>query len=379
MKTRWLGIGLALALAGSAGAWRPVGWVYHNHPWAYDSASGDWYWFNTPDTQWVVRMSNGQWARLPESALATGWGFYSWAFVYSDSQGAWFWINETDQPWVANMRTGEWTRFGVSTVPEEMVSVPSGVRIGWDTIFNLSFSLYLPRPLFVDIHEVPKAHWDAVRAWGGFQGYSDLPAGGGKSQTHPVHSVNWYDCVKWSNARSQRAGMEPVYYTDAAFTQIYKTGMPATVHVKTNAPGFRLPTEEEWEVAARGGMNNGSFPFPTDSAQIYHGLANYYSHTSYAYDISPTRGYHPTYNDGTTPYTAPVGSFAANGYGIYNLAGNVREWCFDKHPNASGTARATRGGSWWDFANSALVMGRMGVNPTNRNTQTGFRLVATRP
>ena len=260
-----------------------------------------------------------------------------------------------------------------------MTTIPQGVRIGWDTIYNMSFSLYLAKPIHVDVDEVPKAHWDAVRAWGGLHGYTDLPAGGGKGQSHPVHSVNWYDCLKWCNARSQRAGMEAVYYVDAAYAQVYKTGMPATVYAKTNSTGIRLPTEEEWEVAARGGMNNGSFPFPTDAAQIYHQLANYYSHTSYSYDASPTRGYHPTYNDGTQPYTAPVGSFAANGYGIRDMAGNVREWCWDRHPNAAGANRATRGGSWWDFANAALAMNRMGVNPTNRSGQTGFRAVATSP
>ena len=377
---KWMGLALALAaLAGPAEAWRPTGWVYHGHPWAYDGASGDWHWFNETNVQWVVRMSNGQWAQLKNSALATGWAYYNWAFAYSDSQGAWYWFNETDRPWVVNMRSGQWSRFGDSTVPEGMTTIPQGVRIGWDTIYNMSFSLYLAKPIHVDVDEVPKAHWDAVRAWGGLHGYTDLPAGGGKGQSHPVHSVNWYDCLKWCNARSQRAGMEAVYYVDAAYAQVYKTGMPATVYAKTNSTGIRLPTEEEWEVAARGGMNNGSFPFPTDAAQIYHQLANYYSHTSYAYDASPTRGYHPTYNDGTQPYTAPVGSFAANGYGIRDMAGNVREWCWDRHPNAAGANRATRGGSWWDFANAALAMNRMGVNPTNRSGQTGFRAVATSP
>jgi len=178
---KWLAaMGWLVVWTATVGAWKPTGWVYHNYPWAYDAASGDWYWFNTPDTQWVVRMSSGQWAKLQNSALATGWAFYNWAFAFCDSQGAWYWINEPDTQWVVNMRSSQWSTFGASTIPDDMVSMASGLRVGWDTIYNMSFNLYLAKPVFVDMYEVPKAHWDAVRAWGGGQGYNDLPAGGGQ-------------------------------------------------------------------------------------------------------------------------------------------------------------------------------------------------------
>ena len=105
---KWLTcLGLMAVLIESAMAFRPSGWVYMNYPWAYESATGDWYWFNTPDTQWVVRMSSGQWAKLQNSALATGWVFYNWAFAFCDAQGAWYWINEPDTQWVVNMRTAQ--------------------------------------------------------------------------------------------------------------------------------------------------------------------------------------------------------------------------------------------------------------------------------
>ncbi len=168
-------------------------------------------------------------------------------------------------------------------------------------------------------------------------------------------SVNWYDVVKWCNARSQTEGRVPAYYTDAALTQVYKTGEVAA-YVKWDA-GYRLPTEAEWEKAARGGTSGHRFPW-SDADSITHNRANYYSDSGYAYDVSATREFHPTYAVGGHPYTSPVGSFAPNGYGLYDMAGNVWEWCWDWRGEyssesqtdprgpGSGSHRVFRGGGW---------------------------------
>jgi formylglycine-generating enzyme required for sulfatase activity len=233
-------------------------------------------------------------------------------------------------------------------------------------------------------YEVTKEEWDAVRAWGLANGYTDLAAGNGgyasKGANHPVHTITWYDMVKWCNARSQKEGLTPCYMVSGA---TYKTGSSAPV-CNWNANGYRLPTAAEWEKAARGGLSAQNFPWGNT---ITHSQANYYSYSSYAYDVSSTRGYHPTYYTGNSPYSSPVGSFAPNGYGLYDMAGNVWEWCWDwwgsyaaaSQTNplgaTSGSVRVVRGGSWSDYLpGNCRVAIRVSSYPSSGYDHAGFRL-----
>lgn len=212
----------------------------------------------------------------------------------------------------------------------------------------------------------------------------------------PMVCVSWYGAVAYCNWRSQQDGKEQCYNLSTWACDFSKKG-------------YRLATEAEWEYAARGGLVGKRFPW---GDTISHTQANYYSYSVYDYDISPTQGYHPLWNDGIYyPYTSLVGFFdgsikykidfqwpgsatsyqtasGSNGYGLYDMAGNVWEWCNDWYsstyyssslPNnptgpTSGSDRVIRGGSWYYDAYYCRVANRDYVALYARSDY-GFRCV----
>ena len=207
----------------------------------------------------------------------------------------------------------------------------------------------------------------------------------GKAANHPAHSMTWYDCVKWCNARSEKEGRGPAYYTDAGLSVRYRSGQVAS-YVNWSS-GYRLPTEAEWEKAARGGASGQRFPWGNT---ISWGQANYYAYPlsagGYAYDVNGTSGYNPAWTGGGSPYTTAVGTFAANGYGLYDMAGNVWQWCWDwwgsyssgsqtdPRGATSGSRRVLRGGSWSYNAYGCRAAGRNTRSyPDSGGHDMGFR------
>ena len=273
------------------------------------------------------------------------------------------------------------------SVPPGMVVIPAGPFTMGDNLdseadaippVNVKVSAF-----YIDVNLVSYSQWEAVYFWATNQGYTFTYAGSGKAANHPVQTVTWYDAVKWCNARSQQAGKTPAYYTNPSLTAVYTNGF-VFPFVNWTANGYRLPTEAEWEKAARGGLTGQRFPWGN---VINKNLANYQGNTtSYSYDLGPD-SYNPAFTNGPAPFTNPVGYFAPNGYGVYDMASNVAQWCWDwwatpytggtdPHGPAFGSFRVTRGGVWDYQAYFARCAFRgTFLEPSDADDSVGFRCV----
>lgn len=275
------------------------------------------------------------------------------------------------------------------TVPDGFALIPAGDFIMGNSIEDEDITDAPPHPVTVSAfymarNLVTKTDWDTLRTWAVNNGYSDLATGAGKAGNHPVQTVSWWDCLKYCNARSQQEGLTPVYTVGGA---VMKTGTTVPM-VNWSANGYRLPTEAEWEKAARGGLIGNRFPW---GDTISHAQANYLAISGYSYDLSgAVNDYHPDHATGDFPYTSPVESFAANGYGMRDMSGNVWQWCWDWYGGydtdspvdprgpLSGSFRVLRGGSWGDPAFNCRVANRYASPPDNDNTSDTFGLRVVR-
>jgi formylglycine-generating enzyme required for sulfatase activity len=179
---------------------------------------------------------------------------------------------------------------------------------------------------------------------------------------HPIVMVSWYGAAAYCNWRSRQEGHEGCYD-------------PSTWVCDFTSSGYRLPTEAEWEYAARGGYHNPYYRYPWGSNEADSSMLNFNCNNPLGL---PTK-----------PYTTPVGYYQTYGYGLCDMAGNVWEWCNDRYDGSyyassqyknptgpvSGILRVIRGGYWSNSESNCTVTSRCINNPSDCDAYIGFRIV----
>ena len=267
---------------------------------------------------------------------------------------------------------------GVS-IPEGFVKVLGTTIKGDETwtpssgVFVSGRRLTIP-DLYVCDHEVTRGEFKALMGTDPSTASAYDKDGnkltGGAVLNNPVNYVNWYDAIAYCNKLSLKENLTPCYsvsgvtdWENLAYSSIpteSDTNWDALTYDK-EADGYRLPTEAEWEWLARGGEN-------------------------YTYAGSNTVGDVAWYTTNTNDTgTREVKTKKANGYGLYDMSGNVYEWCYDWFGSvssstadtgaSSGSYRVHRGGSWYSIDGGCQVSSRSRSNPYYRGGICGFRVV----
>ena len=274
--------------------------------------------------------------------------------------------------------TGGTTSGSIEPIPEGFVKIPAASISGSETWTPASYVFVSGRKLeiasfYMSDHEVTRGEYKAVMgsdpstARANDKDGNEL-TGDDNVKNNPVNKVSWYDALVYCNTLSIKEKLTPCYAiggkTDPSEWGAVPTEKDSTWDAATcdfAADGYRLPTEAEWEWAARGG-----------ESYTYAGSGN----------IDEVAWYS---NNTNTNGTRDVKTKKANGYGLYDMSGNIYEWCWDWRGSisdgtassgpASGSSRCLRGGSWYGDDYAARVASRNYDYPGSRENGFGFRLV----
>lgn len=271
---------------------------------------------------------------------------------------------------------------GPIILPSNDYSPPrAAVNTSSEVMTLVTKNVELTRDFYMGKHPVTQELWDSIKE----KNLSQF-----KGPKLPVERVNWFDCIVFCNELSKKEGLEPVYTIPtkifelmklrAKFVALYALSKSITQNLDAN--GYRLPTEVEWECAAQG--------LPSNSKEMRSSYSGGNNPEEVSWNISNSEN-----------KTQPVGQKEPNAFGLYDMSGNVWEWCWDRYDitlpediipkhvitedvevNPIGTSnsyeRIRRGGSYQLLASSSIIVNRYFIDPDYRDNDMGFRLVRTK-
>lgn len=284
----------------------------------------------------------------------------------------------TESSWTASIsqqRSFYYVTALTAGITNTLIQVPGGSFIMGDTRGGLTYyeqpiHTVVLNPFYLSKYPVTQAEYTAVM--GSHPAFSY-----GAGDSYPVYGLRWYSALQYCNLRSINEGLSPVYTISGSTNPADWGAVPTDYNTVYNAPwdavicnwtanGYRLPTEAEWEYASRGAANNPD--------HLYSGSD----------DLNAVGWY--LSNSGNSSH--PVGSKSPNALGIYDMSGNLYEWCWDwwgqyyyssspsDNPKGplSGLARAKRGGYWGADVNFCRVARRSSFDPYRTAHYIGFRV-----